>query len=417
MLEKKKTIIFFSVEVGLAHIIRSLAVAEELNNLGFKVIYALPKRKWPLVKYSKLDFIDITGYTEKDGIDFISKLDDLNYLRFRVSEERRILRKFRPDCIVIDFRLTAIASCASFEVPTFFITGSGGLPYGCYLPNPGIPQIIHKMITPLVQKIVWNVKLNYLKAIKKVAEEFGEKIDTKQLLQRMIYLIPEAPFYLPRLDKKLTVHYVGPLFWKGFKHFAPKWIKDIKTSGRTVYLTFGGTGFDDRKMISISRLLLERDFTVVVSASNIADIEAFPKHRRLFVTEYLSGEEICKRVDLIVCHGGYGTMMEAVLAEKPIVAVPFNLDQLLHALRFQELGLAKCMVGFDLEFTKNLYKMNWLSFQNAGSRISSAEIVDTAEKVLGEVEKYRHSATEFKRMLDDYNGAKQAAKIIEKYLI
>lgn len=142
-MRKQKTIIFFVIEVGLAHIIRSMAIAEELSKLGFKVIYALPKRKWSLVKDSNVDFVDITGYTEKDGIDFVSKLDNLSYLHPLVTEERRILHKFRPDCIVIDFRLTAIASSANLGIPTFFITGSGGLPYGCYLPNPGVSSIFN----------------------------------------------------------------------------------------------------------------------------------------------------------------------------------------------------------------------------------------------------------------------------------
>lgn len=278
-------------------------------------------------------------------------------------------------------------------------------------------SIIHRVITPLVQKFVWKVKSKYLNTIIKVAEEFEGRIDTRKLLKRMIYLVPETPFYLPRLDTFLNTHYVGPLFWKGFRHFSPEWLKDIKTSGKTVYLTFGGTGFDERKMISIGKLLLERDFTVVVSASHIADIKAFPKHRGLFVTTYLSGEEICKRVDLVLCHGGYGTMIQAVLAKKPIVAIPFNPDQLLHTLRFQELGLAKSMVRFDLEFMDNLFKMNWLSFQNVGSRISSVDIVNTVERVLGEVEKYKLSIKEFKSRLDDYtNGTKKAANIIGKYL-
>ena len=45
---KKKTILFLPIEVGVAHITRSLAIAEDLHMRDYAVLFALPKRKQSL---------------------------------------------------------------------------------------------------------------------------------------------------------------------------------------------------------------------------------------------------------------------------------------------------------------------------------------------------------------------------------
>lgn len=37
---KRKTVLFFSTEAGLAHVTRSLAIAQELKNRGHRIIFA-----------------------------------------------------------------------------------------------------------------------------------------------------------------------------------------------------------------------------------------------------------------------------------------------------------------------------------------------------------------------------------------
>jgi hypothetical protein len=51
----QKTILFLPIEVGLAHITRSLAVAEVLADKSHKVIFALPKRKHSLLILFSVD--------------------------------------------------------------------------------------------------------------------------------------------------------------------------------------------------------------------------------------------------------------------------------------------------------------------------------------------------------------------------
>ena len=155
---KKRIIVFFTIEVGIAHITRSLAIAEELHSQGHKVIFALPKRKWGLINKTPVRVIDIPPYVLTDGISVFKAIKDKSLLRDAIKAESKIIEKYSPDVIVNDFRLSAILTSANYKLPTFYITGGAGIPYGSYIPNPGLPKLIHKLALPLTQHIIWKIK-------------------------------------------------------------------------------------------------------------------------------------------------------------------------------------------------------------------------------------------------------------------
>jgi hypothetical protein len=202
---------------------------------------------------------------------------------------------------------------------------------------------------------------------------------------------------------------VEPLFWKGFEGNMPDWLHTIKPNGRTIYLTFGGTGYDSEKLIKLSTSLVNLGFRVLVSASHIASVTSFPKHKDLYVEKYLPGLEVSRRVDLVVCHGGYGTMMQAVLSGKPVVAIPFNPDQLIHAYRFQELGLAKSVVKIIPRMWLNF---QWSTFGNLGKTTSIPSIIEAVSTIFNKYEFYQTSIQKFIRTVPT-DGVKRAAEIVE----
>ena len=93
---KQKTYLFFGIEVGIAHIVRSLAVAEELFERGHKVFFALPKRKQSVVKNTKVKLIDIIGYMKKDSIDVIRIFNEKKLIQKVIPEEIELIEKIKP---------------------------------------------------------------------------------------------------------------------------------------------------------------------------------------------------------------------------------------------------------------------------------------------------------------------------------
>lgn len=406
----KKTFIFFPIEAGLAHITRSLAIAEELVKRKKRVIFALTKNKQFLVTNKNIEVLDIGEFFNDEQS--IEKIKNPSYIHPFILEEIEILKKYKPDIAVVDFRLSAIVSCKIVGIPVVFITNSDGLPFQTYLPNLGLPKILQVLLTPLFHLTISNFKSQYLKSLTQAARLVGKKFQMRDLFN-LTYIIPEPKDYLPVRNSQFDIHYVGSIWWEGFNNFRPSWLKDIKPDGRTIYLTFGGTGYDPQKLLILSELLVKKGYRVIVSSSNIANPQQFQKLKNLYVERFLPGFEVCQRVDLVVCHGGIGTMTQALLSKKPVVAVPFNPDQYLHAFRFEELGLGKCVPNLKLI---DLFRLDWENYEQKGRDLPIERILSAIEKALNEKARFKDNIEKYSKKFSTGEAHKKAADIIERLI-
>lgn len=406
-----KTYVFFSTEAGLAHVTRSLAIAKELARRGARIVFAVGKEKHDLVRQSGFRPIK-TATALPDGFDTSSLLRWQNeaFVRAVAKEDYEIIKKYRPDCVVVDFRPPTIAACLAAGVPTAYVTGSGGFPYGCWIPGFGLPTTIHRMLVPLLQRYIWRQELPFYQTMIAAARSLGAHASLEETLHRIRFIVPEVLSYLPSVDTTLNVAYVGPIFWDQFGAYRPGWLDRLHPDGKTVYVSFGGTGYDGEKLVALASALAQQEYRVIVSASTITPVAAFPKHPNLFVASYLDGLEACRRADIVVCHGGYGTIMQAAIAGKPVVAIPFNPDQLLHSLRWQELGLGMCLV--DLKFS-TLFPFRWEKIMTLGSTLSNDRIPTAVASVLARRKDYHKPIQDFIRSLPKRSGAALAADAIE----
>lgn len=412
---KKKTILFFPMEVGIAHIVRSLAIAEELHMRGHRALFALPARKHLLIKSSPISIIDVPAVIDKDSIAVFDVWKNKERVHTLAKEEIALIRKYKADIVVGDFRLSTVVSGAYCRKPTIFVTGTAGMPEGCQLPSLGMPAIAELPLRSLLQKVVWRVRLPYVKRLIEVANELGLDLPHTELLERMIYIVPEAKGYLRLLSNKYNDHHVGPLFWNGFiKRKKPAWLLRLNRNKKSVYLSFGGTGFDKKKFVAIALELVNQGYLVVVSASSIARKSDFSKHKRLIVAEYVPGFEVAKRVAVVVCHGGYGTMAQAVMSGTPVVSVPFNPDQIIHSLRFAELGLGKVVNVINVSFFSHAVLANWLGLEKQAKSISPARIAGVVDEVYKNRVQYKKRIRS--SIVKNWNndGALRAADVIER---
>lgn len=413
MKNAKKTIVFFPAEPGIAHVTRSLAIASELAKRGHRILFALQKEKWREDAPISVTFIDVKPFLRDRDVVDLQKAITHERLRPVIAQEVELLKQYKPDLAVVDFRITAFVSCNHCRVPIVFLSSSGGLPYGSYIPNPGIPSVLHQLTLPLIQHMVWNMKKRFLTVLTDIAAEIGSPLSVSSMFDQMTYIVPEPVDYLSPVKKDLAAHYVGPIFWEPFEKHAPSWLQSISRNGKTVYLTFGDTGYDAQKLIQLSRLLLQKEYRVIVSTSTIADPKDFGKHPNLFVDRFLPGNSVCQRSDIVVCHGGYGTMMQAILAGIPVVAVPFNPDQFLHSMRFQELGLGRSVTNIRLW---TALRFNWQAYQREAMATPVEQIVVAVEETLQQKERFHQAIETFRKTVSRRNSASHAADVIEARL-
>lgn len=110
----------------------------------------------------------------------------------------------------------------------------------------------------------------------------------------------------------------------------------------TVYATLG-TIFNAESGDLFARLLeglRPLPFNVVLTVGRALDPHAFgrqPPHVR--VERHLPQARVLARCDLVVSHGGSGTVIDALAAGLPSVLLPLGADQLLNAARCEALGV------------------------------------------------------------------------------
>lgn len=400
----KFNFLFLPFDVGIAHIARSLAIAENLQKYGHTVTMALPKRKRDFFeKNTSITLIDITPISLVDDFSASFIYKDAQKIVSFVHDEVAVIKKIKPDIIVTDFRFSTYISATLTHIPLYSIIGSGGLSYKTYTPNIGFPSLLHVLAQPILSSVVTSFKAEYLKTLDAVAQHFKLNQTIASIFDNTTFIVPEYQGYLPLLKKRTNVVYVNPISWGGFSTAQPKWMSSIKRDGKTIYLTFGGTGFDSNKLITLSEKLLEKGYRVIVSSSSIANPDDFPKNKNLYVERYLPGSEISKRVDLVVCHGGYGTLTDAVAAGTPCITIPFNPDQLLHSLRFSELGLGPCALQINVKHIMDIIQGNWAAFEKYGKAIPVDRIVALAQDVLNNKQKYPNKITELAPLFKEKN--------------
>lgn len=102
--------------------------------------------------------------------------------------------------------------------------------------------------------------------------------------------------------------------------------------------------------------------------------EAIPQSPLLFVADYEPHAALFKHACAVVNHGGVGSFTQALLAEKPMIVVPFGLDQFDNAYRLRTHNLAKYILlkNFTAEHCANtLWYM--LADQNLLKNIKQAK--------------------------------------------
>ncbi|MCB9137616.1 MAG: glycosyltransferase [Caldilineaceae bacterium] len=78
---------------------------------------------------------------------------------------------------------------------------------------------------------------------------------------------------------------------------------------------------------------------------NPAELGPQPPHIR--VEQFLPQREVLLHCDLVICHGGSGSVLGALAHGRPMVILPLGADQPLNAARCAELNLARTLDAFS----------------------------------------------------------------------
>jgi UDP:flavonoid glycosyltransferase YjiC (YdhE family) len=197
-----------------------------------------------------------------------------------------------------------------------------------------ITAIIHKNILQLLS-LGWE----------KIRKKYGLKPKNISLIEHVfspyLYIVP-SPLLFDYLRRDLPSHiyHVGPCPWEE-NIVLENWISPFENKNPIIYFT-AGTVYNSLDFLKIViNAVKDKElnlFATLGKNNNEASLGALPKNVK--VAQYVPQSLVLPKVQAVICNGGSGVIMGAILAQKPMVIVPMISDQPENARRCEKLGIA-----------------------------------------------------------------------------
>ncbi len=395
----------------LSHISRPLLVAKELRDRGHEVVFAGESPKIKFIEQEGFSVLPLHepdpdvlfGNIRKGKLRFMSDVE----IERMIEADIALYREVKPDLILTDGRFTApisthIAGLRHAAIVNVSSTEYRALPYIPFF--EWIPEWFIKRNTGMWRMFgLLNLKLemlvfdNVMNVFKKLSKRYNLKrtiTATNCLTGKDITLLADIPEYFPTKNLPPNYHYIGPLTWKSNLP-NPSWWPLHKNGKALVYITMGTTGIKDFFQI-IYNLLMKNDLlAVITTGGQIQNLSTIPD--KLIIEDYVDGDLMMETSDVVVCHGGNGTIYQALRHGKPIIGIPTIPDQKFNMRRVETLGVGRTMT--------------WKEF------IKKPELLTDLINLIVKNKSYYDNASKIQQILKSYNGSKVCADIIEAYLI
>lgn len=403
-------ILVLSYTHTLSHLSRPLAVALELRRMGYDVVFAGDSPKISLAAQQGFNVVScyepdpemLYGNIRSGKLRFV---DETEIARM-MSADIETIRTVNPDLVLSDGRFTAPISTQIARVRHAAIVNVSSTEYRAlpYIPffdtvpkwlvsrNSLIWEALGRINLYLEMKLFDSV-MNVFSKLNKEYKLHKPVTATNCLAGKDITLLADVPEYFPTRNLPPNYHYIGPLTWKSAMP-PPSWWPPTKKANRMVYITMGTTGVADF-FSSLEPLLSSAPFTTVISTGGIS-VEIENVLGSIYCEAFLDGDLIMEQSDLVVCHGGNGTIYQALSHGKPIVGIPTIPDQSFNMRRVEALGVGKMISWKEFERTPDV-------------------VLEAVETIVSSLV-VKENTRKFKELLSRYNAAKFAANIIHREL-
>jgi MGT family glycosyltransferase len=366
----------FTVWPLTGHIHPNLAVAQELQRRGDEVafytgssakaaveragfgFFPLRKVDEALIERVVLSPEGILGQQSKPlGLRRMWRQWTFSTLPGQVEDITEILDTWSPDAIVCDPAMWApflilketkkIPVAVLSLIPACHVSGRDAPILG--IPLPRARNGFQRLKTDMLRRISDLTLLGFRREVSAVRESYGLsplKCPVADFAaQQCVYLVPSSPeFDYQRDDLPATVHYVGPLLWKGPDISAlPDWTSQVPKDQPWVYVSEGTVHLEPRLLRAAAQGLANRPVQVIMSTGRHRDPETLdlgprPLAPNIHLHQWVPQNALLPYLSAMVTVGGPSTMMAGFEVGVPAVIVPLTWDHPESAWRVQESG-------------------------------------------------------------------------------
>jgi UDP:flavonoid glycosyltransferase YjiC (YdhE family) len=327
---------------------------------------------------------------------FAALFADEKYVRAATALYVGVLADFAPDVVVDSFGLLTCLAARILRVPLAsvlqgnFHPASDGFLWWKGERPAGLPSAAG--------------------AVNKVAAEYGVApvMRCVDLLAGDLSLIVGTPETDP-LPASAGVVYLGPIVWQRGDAALPDWVAGLSHDKPVIWVYSGNprygnapTPIDSIVVIRAAVAALGSAAVQVVLTTGYQEVPrevgALPANIRHGA--YLPGRAMAERCDLMIHHGGHGSVMTGLSAGTPAVIIPTITERESNARRVVSLGAGEMVLPVD--------------GADGEKHIGVGEFSAKVHRVLNETG-YRESARRVAESMREFGGAQEAAQRIERF--
>ena len=385
----------------LSHTSRPFEIAKVLQEMEYNVIFAGEGEYMKLPSESGFRTVPIKTI-QPDRVLACSRNGRANWYDYElisscVEAELKLFDELQPDMVLTDFRLPLSTSCELARIPLAVILNASWTNY--YTVRIKAPE--HLSITRLLGKRITNIFIPWIKnwILNMDAQPFNRFRSEHGLPPRRniwdvwrgdLNLIVDIPEYGPTENLPKNYHYIGPIVWEPDLP-APDWLNQLDAERPVLYFSMGSTGYGRFFEQAIS-LFGDTDYQCIMTTAGMVSLSDVPSN--FCVVDYAPGSKIMEKADMVICHGGNGTIYQALSAGTPIIGIPTMHDQEFNLDRVETLG-----VGIHL---------SELNFQPVHLQQAVSEILNN--------NRFKNNAQHYQKRLQAYHGPQMGAELIDTFL-
>lgn len=393
---------------ALAHVSRLLEIAKLLRNHGHEILFAGHGKYLRIAENDgfstrELPYITVEQVVHAVRTQRLWELYREPELNTFIDAEIALYHEFQPDLILIDNRPTARTSAAIAGIKTIAVlnvhmSNYRRIPFFSYVQSAGklrLPGLeLADRMENTIERLVYDKLV--MGGLNQVRQKRGlSRLYAYEHEEGDLALLADLPEFNPVSGALPThAHFIGPLTWRNTLP-APSCLEHLDPGQPTAYFTLGSEGLDE--LVAQLGILANRGIQIIVAAgaARIADVTALPKG--VYLEQFVNTDALLPHCDIVCCHGGNGTLYQALSHGLPCVVVATHAEQNYGGKRIAQLGLGQSMTLKELR------------------RLGMRTLVEKVSQVLADAT-YRSTAKTYADYLKRWNGPELALEAIETYV-
>lgn len=332
---RRRRVLFVGEGVTLAHVVRPLQMASQLNPEAVEVLFACDPRYVGLVREKNLAYVPLPSIDPAAFMRRVYKADALytaGELRRQVADDLRLLKEWRPDLVVGDFRISLGISAERAGTPHIAFSNAHWSPRArleCPVPDHPLVGIlgvaVMKRLLPLASPWFFRRQVksyNLVRAengLKPLGGRGAHEVFTRGT--RTVYLDIPQLYGIGELSE--TESYIGPVQWSPAARLPEAWAAACR-KGPVVFAYPGSSG-DAEGTLHLVRAAAHIGATVLLAGVKQPQRGELPPN--VLAADVIPAGPAARLADLVICNGGSPMVYHALAAGKPVLGVPVNLDQ------------------------------------------------------------------------------------------